>query len=673
MQRRDIIRTLSAVGFGIGASALGVTTTSGNVKNPRQPNSLGKDELSLKDWISLEDYGASTDAVDNSQAITNAFNAAAALNASIRSNGIYRCTSAIQLPIVNISGDITLDYSRSSVTRTYVEISGGKPIKLTTISSLATKNSTRLELESTSGITKGDILIISNQRKGTWSKYRDSYKAGEMIEVLSVRGNIITTMVPIYGNYDPKNNDSFPINVYKHLGTRTRNSISTMVRVRPKSGDNFAAIRVSYFAYSEIPPYFGEGSDYANIEYRGLFKCTVRASGRSNTSIISEEAQYSVRITDSQNVDILGGNNVSARHGITISSSGSQYTIVNRHIKAIGCYVGTTGEGSQPALDTHGNCEFISFINCEIIGGVNMSGDYITLSGCRVIIQNGHGRGTSIQGSECCGMNRVISNVDVYWSGVSKQRNRGFILDFGGNDQGFGKKTTSNSIFIVDGLRVHLDIQKHTENSIARIINQGSLAEVVLSLKNILISSKRGYRTGGFLIGVKSGAPFEKIMVSDFSSRGTRLNIRGYEQATLPHVSLTNIEVDGAENFGISVEHMQILLAHNITSINCQGCAIYFDFRSTTTGSASGFISSAKGIYGLANGDTGYSDTNSSIFISNAHKVVIQGCVFGTNSAQQKHRYIFKNIGELITSGNHTFGNGDESVVYVNTIKKIGS
>lgn len=630
----------------------------------------------LQEWVSPEDFGASVTADDNSAHIHEAFRAAAARNVPVRGRGRYRCLSAVVLPAVDVEGEITLDYSHSRIKSTYVTLTGGSPVLLTRITGIARQGATSFSVLNSSEIAKGDILIIANQRPYSWSKFRRSYRAGEIAEVISVSGSEVTVMLPLFDSYDSNSNDAYPINVYKHPAKRIR---SVGLKVVPRAGDNFPALKLSYLSYSELRDCSGSDSDYANVEYRCLFKCSITSSGRSNTERATAEAQYSIRIVDSQNLDLIGGSNVSARHGITISATGGEYTVVNRFIKVIDAFVGTTGEGKQPALDTHGNSEYLTFVNCDIVGGVNLSGDHITLRGGRVLCQESHGRGTCIQGAECRGLNRTISDVDIYFSGMPRHNSRGFVFDFGGNDQGVGAFTTQPSTLFISSVRVHLSLHGDTTAQIGRIFNRGSVADLCVNISNVDIISTGRRRSGCFSISSLSGSPFSKICIRNYASFGSGLSIVGRDggsdrKGSHPYVSLFNIELDSPKGRGIELQCVDFLLIDSSKIIGSENSSIYIDFRDFAPigyRSSSGFIKNTSALNCFSGRQSIFGDDSSCVFLNAAKRVELSGCTLGTESVAQEFRYRAANLDEFAVGNNYTFGPGINSVSSVAAIINI--
>ena len=118
-----------------------------------------------------------------------------------------------------------------------VFVCSGSVTQIADLSADAVKGASSITLASTTGLQAGDLLCIFNPTNGSWSGFRDNYKAGEFIRVKSVSGNTINLTKPLFDSYVIAD-----VDVYKV----TPVSINLNNPQIESNGNAFGLIKVTY-------------------------------------------------------------------------------------------------------------------------------------------------------------------------------------------------------------------------------------------------------------------------------------------------------------------------------------------------------------------------------------------------------------------------------------------
>lgn len=226
-------------------------------------------------------------------------------------------------------------------------------------------------------LERGDVITIVNPADYSWSKNKDYLRAGEMCRVKQVSGNTVTLERALLDGYVSGCNIGRvnPISVHLH---------GFSVEVYDMgAASSFRGVDVAFAAPVRIENLTGSGSNSAQLGIRVCRDVVVEGCTYTYVSKESSGMNYGVAILNSQNVTVRDCTLTALRHGISIGGAGSQYHgIVNRFIHVENCCI--TAGGTMYAADCHPNCQYVTYSRCTILGGIDLCGADLTITGCEV-------------------------------------------------------------------------------------------------------------------------------------------------------------------------------------------------------------------------------------------------------------------------------------------------
>ena len=240
--------------------------------------------------VNVKDYGATGDGnTDDTQAIRNAINACPLNKAVYFPSGTYRVTAniAIEKSIV-LRGDGPSQTSIKSTAAggdiiTFNDVGGSRSNPYISISSGYTKDSTTLTLSTTSGLSIGDTIYVTQTDSGIVSPQGNylcnfcgpdetpsTHCMGQLVKITQIAGNTITLSRPMYLTYSSANN---PV-------------------VKEFSG------MLSDAGIEHMKVFRTAGTDGTNIEFRFSYNCWMRNVESANSG------RYHVLLAFSHNCTI---------------------------------------------------------------------------------------------------------------------------------------------------------------------------------------------------------------------------------------------------------------------------------------------------------------------------------------------------------------------------------
>lgn len=226
-------------------------------------------------------------------------------------------------------------------------------------------------------LERGDIITIVDPADSSWSSNKAYWRAGEMGSVKSVSGNTVTLESATLDRYGSGCSIGRvnPISVHLH---------DFAVAVYDSgSGASFRGVEVAFAAPVRIENLTGSGSNSAQLGVRVCRDVVVEGCIYTYVSKASSGTNYGIAILNSQNVTVRDCTLTALRHGISIGGADNQYYgIVNRFIRIENCRI--TAGGTMYAADCHPNCQYVTYSRCTILGGIDLCGADLTITGCEV-------------------------------------------------------------------------------------------------------------------------------------------------------------------------------------------------------------------------------------------------------------------------------------------------
>jgi len=388
-------------------------------------------------FVTLRAYGA-VGSGDETTEISACVEAAASAKCRILdyTGKTYTYSSIISTSHFDYDGNATF----SGTNGAYFYVFGqGFPTEIGSMTASASKGDQSIQVTATTGLSKGDIVILENTVNNSFSNHRLYYHDGEFNIVEAVTASQITLRDPIKSNYPAATTMkvfSASFGTSKVKGGRfisdaafaLRSRICKDVRVE---GSYIEAVGPNRAAAMVLDRCFGAQ----------LSQVTTRLD-----YIASGTGNYGLSVANSQNVISWGGNYHGGRHPIATGGNSDPGAAPCRNIQIIGAVMANDPASNVYAADFHGNTADSFYENCKIYGSVGLAGENVACRNSKVYARPG---GTPLDMHEVVGGRIDFSGCEVFTNGAAR------VI-------GFASSTLANNIdrdyeVIADNLDLELD------------------------------------------------------------------------------------------------------------------------------------------------------------------------------------------------------------------------
>ena len=445
------------------------------------------------------------------------------LNQAIQeNNNIYipEGEYTVNTPFDIVNGSRNIKGDNAVITISHPLEFKGAITDLTTLSQGATKGADKITLDSTSGISVGDVLIIHDHDK-VWNGFRSYYNAGEYIEVRDISGNDIFINGSLYDNYDTGvaisklANNSIKISGVKFVS----DNLPHVVKISRMNGITIDGVKM-----------VGNKGN-ATLLIINSYRTSIQNSQIS--TIGNNQNDYGIVFGNSQKIHILNTDAHGRRHGITTGGNGLLYNVPIRDFVWDGGRVSNDPTSGNAAYDYHGNIENARCVNATIVGGIFIGGKDVSYKNCTVSVKEGSA-GWVFYAAELLGGTIEITDNLMLSEANPDNTGRGYI-DFGGNS---------------------LPINEHTKHDVDIVIKNN-----ILKVKNDISSS------GQYIIPIRASGFTGKVDVDVDNNK-----ILGFQGKTFNFLRLLAGEANG--NAGKS---NCIIADHIVTDADSCNTVIYSD------------------------------------------------------------------------------------------------
>lgn len=569
-------------------------------------------------------------------------------NILLKANKTYVCNKPIKLKDgVNLVGNknTILDFSNvvldEQVACIYNVFTPLTLIETLGIDVLA--NSKVLTFNVSPSLLENDRIILHDATPYSYTAYRDYYTKGEMLKVESVLGVNVNLKEPTYDSYIASTTS-----VYKLSGCTL--DIKDII-IKGKIGS--VGIKITHGINCNFEGLKINGSDNALLQLVRCYECNIDKNSLIDTST-AIGLNYAVSIGNCQRINITNSFLSATRHGVAIGGNSENGSIVNRDINIRRCYIANVEKGNSYSADMHGNVEFTSYEDCNIIGGVTIGGNNNKVKNCKIIsIING----VAVSGGEVTGINHEIANNDII---VTRTINASRSVI----DCQYGVQA-----ILGGNLRVHdncITVNDNTGKGMY-LRNVGSTVNVNISVKNNIINYNVANATNeGIRIENSNGFGMGDVEVIGNTVRKGNINIRSMNSE---YIKVYDNEVIESPTLGIDINSntttlvtSQLIDVKNNISIKAQNVGI----RVLGASQAFSIIKLDNNLSINANqmGGTGSQNTDSSLQVNKANDLIMSNNVFGDNQAvpKQTRLYAIDSITNFFERNDYTVG----TVVTVN-------
>ena len=302
-------------------------------------------------FIDVRAYGAVGDgATDDTVAIQAAINAATSGQTLWFPTKTFKITTSLigTLYDINIEGNGAILDGSTSTEDTLLTLGGALSTSAALTTSIS-KGDTSLVTGLATSLAEHDIIqILSTDSWGTILG-----KKGEMAEVKSVSGTTVNLKNRIYDSYTNSTTTITKINMKK----------VTIYNLNITHNGNYTGLKVLYGKDIDINVKVN-GARYTAIHISNCYRGKVDECHTSDTWYSGTGNSYGLIIGSSQQIRVLGGSYLDARHGVANGSGVGVFPY--RDLVFDGVEVNNKF-GTSPAMysfDFHAMGEFISVVNC---------------------------------------------------------------------------------------------------------------------------------------------------------------------------------------------------------------------------------------------------------------------------------------------------------------------
>lgn len=591
-------------GGGAGVSAATNTTAFNNLKTSMTSGIIRllggtyafNDEISVKDKVRVFGLGKKTTLLDFSSASGSFSNGACLYGTGSIGSALPGFTTSLSL------GDNTIDFTSSP------------------------------------SLSVGDTIILYNSADSSWNSARTYYRSGEFNKVKSMATNTATLTRPVYDAYA----SGGTVSVYKVTPIAT--SLGNF-SIKVKSGQTGILIKLGELvSVSDIEVW---NTDISHVTLSQCYKYVV-----SNITCVWPSVDvgynYGVTIGNSQSGVVSNCNLETTRHSLTFGGGDFVGCVPNRECIVTNNILNTcTTASTVLSADLHGNCEFITFYNNQILGGINLGGDNIQILGGTLRQPKD---GYLCYTSELRGLNITIMNVVMDYFDATSSSSLG-VLDFGGNGTMGEIKVDSRFVFKDNVIRGNTTLLTNSTLYFYLFTRAASQQlHVEISGNKFMTPGLSGSGQNGITVRNASGNYINSLTIKDNSLVNGIINVK---DVNTEYLELTNNDCLKAPDYGIQVSenaspnfttNFWNISGNKVKKSRLGGITIGGKATNTTT-----LICEGNTSINNAQTTTGSSSTDSSIFISNISDCFFHNNICGDNqgSPTQQRVWAFSGITNL--------------------------
>ena len=263
---------------------------------------------------------------------------------------------------------------------------GGGTSALPALAANLTPASASATFATAHGLSVGDVFGVHNRTDFSFAPHRDYYQDGQMFFVTAV----VSPTVVRFGGRVRRTFTTAAVSCFKLAGGRFD---LDGVSLAPSSGTTAPAITIDGCVGVRVNDLrVAAGAGYTAVEILRCFDFTV---SNPRSQAFASDA-YPLAIVNSQKGVIYGGTGLySTRHGISMGGRAGLGCVPTADVQVIGGIYQSDPSTGVGSIDSHGNCEDITFSGCKVYQSANMGGRNITLNDCDL-----YGRAPGFDASE---------------------------------------------------------------------------------------------------------------------------------------------------------------------------------------------------------------------------------------------------------------------------------
>jgi hypothetical protein len=318
--------------------------------------------------LNVKWFGAKGDGqTDDTQAIQNALNALITNGGGtlVFPTGTYKVNgslsamvtslSPLELRIIGHPG--TVIDGTASTSKTFFYVGGSRVGTSIPLSANVTQGSSSINLATPINANPGDILLITST--DLWNPTRTYYYKGEMVQVDSVSGTTVNLKSQLFDSYNASTTVVYQLAMPKvHIEG---------LSIRRNSNDNGLDVQYARDLYLSEVKITGARDAAINLWY--IFGGLVQNNYVTDCYYNGSGTSYGIAVNSSQHLKTMSNRIFGGRHAIT---HGGQEP--NREIVCESNFLDNVHSTGVACLDFHGNCEFCTVVNNNLLNGFQYSG-----------------------------------------------------------------------------------------------------------------------------------------------------------------------------------------------------------------------------------------------------------------------------------------------------------
>ena len=416
--------------------------------------------------VNVKDYGAVGDgSADDTVAVQAAITAVATTGQGLYiPAGTYKITAVLSTAgHLNMFGDgekSVLDFSGITSSSSGITVTG-TATEIEVVSSASAGNLS-VVFATAPSLSVGDVFFLFDDDV-LWNSIRPYYFTGEWLECRRVNGTTANTTNPLYSSY------ATTVKAYK-LASKPKVSFANL---KLNGGANiFGLLKITFCDKPLLENVIVYNENYQGVEidrcYRPMLtNCVMYNKGTGTLD------DYGLVISNSQKVQVTGGDYYARRHGITLGGGSGTGAVTNRNVRISDLTVSNDIDSGVYSADMHGNTQDAVYQGCTIYQGAGWGGMDVGYDNC--IIYEALG-GWCVYAGEIKGGELFLRNSKLYTKSDPSSISRG-IVDVGGNSAPITSSTDEDVSLIVENCYVYADAASSATNFMT-MTNFGSSANI---------------------------------------------------------------------------------------------------------------------------------------------------------------------------------------------------
>jgi hypothetical protein len=242
---------------------------------------------------------------------------------------------------------------------------------------------------------------------------------------------------------------------------------------------------------------------------------------------------YGLSVSNSQDVEVIGGNYYARRHAITTGGADVVGAVPCRNVRFTSLTTKNDINSGVFSADFHGNTEDSVYENCRIYGGATWQGKNNRYVNCVI---SDISTFQCIYSAEIKGGYFTLEKCTLFVSNDPSATNRG-IIDIGGNNSAVTSDTTETTTFIVKNCRVFVP-NAGANTSFVVFKNNGSTLPINFEIDGITALSTSTFGNVLFTKNNSGTADSQFIIVDGVAGFPSGVNLHnadGDAYANFPH------------------------------------------------------------------------------------------------------------------------------------------